>query len=232
MSDSSVKPLKPVQRNFIYEPSRQVTGSKLDELVPAYFANLNLHADCALMDELEVARQALVTSKASLNDRVYDGALDQGYAEKRVSQEVLQGLIHEGRKCFSSGKDQNSYKFSHIDFPDLSRALAKTLEALLQPTCRMQLFQSGRHWYPSNGFMGWHTNANVPGFRLYCSYASEAEQSFFRYLDPLSGGIVTDLDRAGWTFRCFRTDLQPFWHSVLSRVDRISFGFGIKFPIN
>ena len=106
-----------------------------------------------------------------------------------------------------------------------------TLEKLLEPRRVMRLFQSGRDWYPPNGYMGWHTNANVQGFRLYCSHTPVAQCSYFRYLDPLTNQIETSWDSAGWNFRCFRTDLEPLWHCVYSQTDRISFGYGLMFPI-
>ena len=56
---------------------------------------------------------------------------------------------------------------------------------------------SGWYIYPSNGYMGWHTNENKPGGRLYFTYAPSAQKSFFRYIDPISKKMETLWDNEG-----------------------------------
>jgi hypothetical protein len=87
---------------------------------------------------------------------------------------------------------------------------------------------SGRIWYPVNGFMGWHTNSNSEGLRLYCSYAREANKSFFRYCDPETNEIITSWDDSGWNFRIFKISKKHLWHSVYSDTDRFSIGYTLK----
>ena len=92
--------------------------------------------------------------------------------------------------------------------------------------------QSGSFWYPNNGYMGWHTNENQMGGRLYCSYAAEEHKSFFRYQIPGTEEIVTSWDEKGWTFRYFEVGDTPetrFWHCVYSNTDRISIGIKSRF---
>ena len=74
-------------------------------------------------------------------------------------------------------------------------------------------------------------NANVQGFRLYCSH-SVAQQSYFRYLDPFTDRAQNQLGQRWLEFQMFRTDLEPLWHCVYSQTDRISFGYGLMFPID
>jgi hypothetical protein len=82
---------------------------------------------------------------------------------------------------------------------------------------------TGRFYYPPGGFMGWHTNSNDLGFRIYATFCKEGGKSFFRYLD---GVIRTEYEEAGWNFRLFeiRRD-KLYWHCVYSDTDRFSFGF-------
>lgn len=87
---------------------------------------------------------------------------------------------------------------------------------------------SGLFWYPAGGYMGWHTNSNRPGERLFCTFVEEGGRSFFRYRDPLDGQVRTSWDRTGWTFRRFRvgaTRATLLWHCVFSAIERISLGF-------
>jgi hypothetical protein len=87
--------------------------------------------------------------------------------------------------------------------------------------------KSGETMYPPNhGYMGWHTNDNAPGYRLYLSYARQGEKSWFRYI--LDGKPHTAVDRAGWNFRLFKVGSPSLWHCVYSETTRISIGFRIK----
>ena len=88
---------------------------------------------------------------------------------------------------------------------------------------------SGEHYYPRTGFMGWHTNASAPCERLYITY-SDTGESFFRYYDEENDEIITDWDNPGLTFRLFPiTDKPPhFWHCVGSNCNRISLGYRLN----
>jgi hypothetical protein len=75
--------------------------------------------------------------------------------------------------------------------------------------------------------MGWHTNSNNKGYRIYCTFAKESEKSFFRFRDPETEEIVTSWDKKGWNFRMFKIGEKPIWHSVFSETDRISIGYSL-----
>ena len=87
--------------------------------------------------------------------------------------------------------------------------------------------------YPPTGYLGWHTNYDVPCKRLYITYASEDKKSFFRYRHPDTKEIITDYDDRGITIREFNVFDKPpyFWHCVGSDCVRISFGYRINPPI-
>ena len=89
---------------------------------------------------------------------------------------------------------------------------------------------SGHFIYPPTGYMGWHTNHTNPCIRLYITYASEDEKSFFRYRDRKTKEIITDYDNKGVTIRKFFIPKNKpyFWHCVGSMCDRISFGYRIN----
>lgn len=87
---------------------------------------------------------------------------------------------------------------------------------------------SGFFHYPPTGYMGWHTNSDVPCKRMYITWTREAGKSFFRYVQD--GKVVTDYDDARLTFRVFDiTDKPPYlWHCVGSETDRISIGYRLN----
>ena len=89
---------------------------------------------------------------------------------------------------------------------------------------------SGWFIYPPTGYMGWHTNYKKSCYRLYISYATEHQKSFFRYLNPETNEIITDYDDQGITIRKFFVPPKPpyFWHCVGSNCIRISLGYRIN----
>lgn len=220
------------KRDVLNAASARVTESKLDDLVQGYFVVLDLEEQKQLIHELEAAKNWLIYHRSQLNASDYDPELPKSEIERRLSLDHLLSIQHKDQGRVVAGSDVNQIKFSNIRFSALTHRLAVTLESLLEPRRTMRLFQSGRNWYPPNGYMGWHTNANVRGFRLYCSHARDSRQSYFRYFDPTTKEIKTSWDSKGWNFRFFRTDLEPLWHCVYSETDRISFGYGLMFPID
>ena len=83
---------------------------------------------------------------------------------------------------------------------------------------------SGCHFYPAQGFMGWHTNSNYSGTRVYISYSKEANSNSFSYIE--NGEVVQSYDRVGFTVRKFEVDNSNlFWHRVDASTKRFSLGF-------
>ena len=212
-------------------PSARVTDSNLDYLVENYFAVLDLSNQSELISQLEMAKNWLMDNREALNSTGYDPELSASTIEQRLSKDQLLSFQESPDNRFIADDDANQIKFGNVRFSALTQTLAHVLNERLEPRRLMRLFQSGRNWYPPRGYMGWHTNANVQGFRHYCSHAPVSRASYFRFQDPDSKAIVTSWDETGWNFRCFRTDLEPLWHCVYSETDRISFGYGLMFPL-
>lgn len=75
--------------------------------------------------------------------------------------------------------------------------------------------------YPVGGYMGWHNNANAPGYNLILSW-SQNGLGYFRYQDPLTKDLVTMQDKPGWTckvgyFGSFAEKEKVFWHSASAK---------------
>lgn len=227
---SSRPPLTP--QDVLNAASARVTESKLDDLIKGHFAVLDLGGHEDFIQHLEASKNWLIEHRSQLNTSEYNAELPSTEIERRLSLDHLQVIQNREPTRFVAGSDLNLIKFNNYAFRELTLKLAATLDSLLEPKRKMRLFQSGRNWYPKNGYMGWHTNANVQGFRLYCTHAPTSRQSYFRYMDPVTQKIETSWDSSGWNFKCFRTDLEPLWHCVYSETDRISFGYGLTFPID
>jgi len=104
----------------------------------------------------------------------------------------------------------------------------KLTETVRQAFPDYEVSPSGFFHYPPTGYMGWHTNSDVPCKRLYLTWAPCSGKSFFRYVQD--GQVVTDYDDEGITLRSFDiTDKPPYlWHCVGSEVDRISIGYRLN----
>ena len=74
--------------------------------------------------------------------------------------------------------------------------------------------------------MGWHTNCDVPGDRWYLIYNTEDKSSFFRYIDPHTGEMITKWEPKGWSINHFIVGdkKSPLWHCIYTNSNRISIG--------
>ena len=118
-----------------------------------------------------------------------------------------------------------------IAYPPMSISipLIDHLEETLQKTI---IRPTGNFLYPTGGYMGWHTNGNMPGVRVYLAYSPVDHGSYFKYVDRSTNTVITDWDDKGWTVRAFEVSQYPydfFWHCVgAPNAPRISFGYWFK----
>ena len=95
------------------------------------------------------------------------------------------------------------------------------LESLIEEKYNIKVSASGLCWYPPKSYMGWHTNSNLPGKRIYIVWAKEDNKSFFRWRDSKTQEVHTKWEKKGWNINIFDA---PDWHAVASWTDRISIG--------
>jgi predicted ribosomally synthesized peptide with nif11-like leader len=96
---------------------------------------------------------------------------------------------------------------------------------------------SGSLWYPPSSYRLWHTNETQPGWRMYvvdfdAPFDDPAHTSFFRYLNPRTGEIVTLREGPGLV-RFFRAEQDParlFWHCIVNPTRRHRWSFGFVVP--
>lgn len=191
---------------------------------------------------LDLARECIVLQRRGAPEA---SAAPDGFdaARTAVSEEALEAILGRGRDIHGIALQPEISNAIVVDARPV--ALASPLAAVrtaraslddhvaakLRALCgdpRATVHASGHFWYPPGGYMGWHTNSQRPGWRLYVTYADEGGRSFFRYRNPGSGEIVTSKD-GRWSFRLFRVDRRrPLWHAVYSETHRFSFGYRLR----
>lgn len=183
------------------------------------FDELDLSQNKRLIAGLDKVIQTIGYDPNKVERNLYRDCVSLKHAQERVSEDALSVLLEYGSRDVAT-LDCNLYKFNNISFDWLSGALVPSL-----PIKTKGLGLSGRIWYPPAGYMGWHTNDNNRGYKLYCTHCRESDKSFFRYRNPYTNEIVTSWDKAGWNFRIFRIQEELLWHCVYSETDRISIGY-------
>ena len=111
---------------------------------------------------------------------------------------------------------------------DIPADLTADLEAAIANYFTEVSAFSGKIWYRPGNCMSWHTNRDQSDSRLYLTYVTEDDKSFFRYQDPDTGEIITDLDKTGWQARIFDLGAEkPLWHCVCADTERLSLGVAL-----
>lgn len=145
-----------------------------------------------------------------------------------VSDEYISSGLHN---IFDHDKAHRSCQWLYkIVLPPMP-VLHKFFNALEESTGKKVTRVRGTLLYPPGGFMGWHTNSDVVGTRIYLAYSNIEKGSYFKYVDAASDDkqIVTSWDRKGWNIRMFEITSDPkelYWHCIESlTAHRVSFGF-------
>jgi len=199
----------------------------------------------SLRDDPELftlVRRAAALGKARARELLKDRR-PRPEAEREVGPEALDALLRGGGDRSDIRTDPHiadcvvfhAAGFATSLLEEEVRRLRLRIHRVVRRRCR-PLFVSARRWrmdvsghllYPPGGFMGWHSNSRVPGWRLYLSFAEEPGRSWFRNRDPDSGEVVTSWDR-GFDARLFRVDpARPLWHAVHSETWRTSMGWRV-----
>lgn len=104
----------------------------------------------------------------------------------------------------------------------------KLLHHLASTFPKHSIKATGGFLYEAGDFMGWHTNNNLPGYRMYITHCDEHNKSVFKYLDPRTNEVVSYVEPKGFTIKLFKiTTEETLWHCVSSDCNRYSIGFYI-----
>ena len=131
--------------------------------------------------------------------------------EKRLDQDIVSP---EGHETHYIGYDPNGTLCS----------LGLDIVQEMYPT--KEVIPTGGVYYPPMSYMGWHTNSDFVGKRVYVSWSAKADRNFFRY--KVGENTYTDFDKAGVNIREFTLTKDPlFWHCVGCSTQRFSLGYAV-----
>ena len=87
------------------------------------------------------------------------------------------------------------------------------------------------NYYPSKGYVGWHTNWNANAYQILFSW-SETGESWFKYRDPETKEVVTVQDKPGWNCRHYYFGHKSerdnhCWHAMYTECERITLAFKV-----
>lgn len=163
-----------------------------------------------------------------LQEEVYDHPSKQAML-KREGEDFLGK--HFGKKNRSTESRENyQIKTGHIQLTDrpITQILQSGLNSIFDTECQ----PLGDFIYPPGGFRTWHTNKfDVPNdqtsvWAIFFVFAEKSDASFFRFIDPNSGEMITSWDKVACAnvFRISRTPL--IWHCIKAEdTTRWSIGF-------
>ena len=150
-------------------------------------------------------------------------------AEYGTSKEYLEHLMEKGHKGWPQaikGIDIGVKKNLPEDWlklkHEMSNEFTRELGAQQNALCC---------YYPSDGFIGWHDNHDVPGFTILFNW-SEKGTGFYRYRDVVTGEIMTIQDKPGWSCKTGTygdgNEYPRQWHCARSYEPRWSIAFYIR----
>jgi len=140
---------------------------------------------------------------------------------------------------------RRDFHLVNVDHHTSQRKYDEYFDAKVRTLCALErLFGqevqfSASLWYPPNSYRLWHTNETQPGWRMYVvdfeDEAADPERtSFFRYMNPDTGDIVT-LNERTRVVRFFKVEQDPrklFWHCIVNPTRRHRWSFGFVVPEN
>jgi len=136
--------------------------------------------------------------------------------------------------CPNTSIHKNIFGFSRHDHFDntlfeIGRKLARKSIPELKDCETIQVKRTATVHYPANGgYLGWHTNANDPGWRIYIVYVEKKGMSFFKYYDSEDDSVKISHDPEGFSYRIFEVPkIGAMKHCVYTNVPRWSFGLRI-----
>ncbi len=147
--------------------------------------------------------------------------------EEMIAKALANGDTELKDKVFAFR--ENAYKM----YNDL-KPLMKTMVPLINETLGTDYLKMGisnnpmlyKEYMGNNGYMGWHTNCDNPGYRWYLVYNTHANSSYFRWIDPRNGHMYQAVEPKGWSINQFKLTgcEEALWHTIYTSQTRLSIG--------
>ena len=151
-------------------------------------------------------------SEKYCDDIMAEGSMHKGFPEKDYM--IPMGGDVDGQ--VEALLDDSPYYKDHI------------ATKLTEANKNIQLFLGAAHcalfsFYPAEGFIGWHNNANAPGYNVIFTW-SETGEGFFQYRDENNTTVKVN-DSKGWSAKLCRFPSYteaPLYHSAYTKCRRFT----------
>ena len=203
--------MNPASEKFFHPEIVNITN-------PDILNNLNKIKDSILQAEIkgepslgEPYDETNCLSDKFCDDLVAQGSKHSGYPPPGT--EWVYSVLQETNTIRMSNETYEFFHESHI-------------ELQYQITCNHQALIG---YYPPQGFIGWHNNANAGGYVVLFTW-SETGEGHFLYRDE-NNKTVKVPDKPGWCAKMLyfphhhETEKQKFYHAAYTDCRRISLGF-------
>lgn len=158
-------------------------------------------------------------------ERSREAVMTPEYACGQEYMQFMQTKTVDGFPEVTHGIDLMKFK---SPYESLQKALVKLDNELLAWSGSRN--NAVKMLYPKGGFMGWHHNANAPGYNILLSWSKDGT-GYFRYQDPVTKEVVTMHDEPGWTCKVgyYGAWDQPnkiYWHCAnAEHEERLTLGY-------
>lgn len=176
--------------------------------------------------KIEVTDCNIVNKLASIITSDIKSSYYAGVPSLHLSQEKVRATSFDKLDVIRSSPHKDKLESDRLAIKILECVSLSRLQEWVEQQYPDYIFNiSNTIIYPPGGYIGWHTNANQVGLRLYLHWVENVGQSSFKYWD--GSQVVDDTENEKCFMRIFRiTDAaNPFWHCVDSNTWRVSIGF-------
>lgn len=212
----------------------------IDRIGPELTASLDLFKDWVFRDNTqrtlhsEIARQPF-------------SLFDRGDAEASASLSYLAGMdhgAHVGYPLELRGVDLNYETVKKLDHRFDEGFVREIRDVNFEVDSQLQTYLGAKlsalkAFYPSRGYIAWHTNWNAPGYNIVFTY-SPSGKGYWRHIDPTGAESIAPReerlvhipDTPGWHCKAgyFGTKAQTdriVWHSAYTDEPRVTLSYVI-----
>ena len=185
---------------------------------------------------LEILKNIEENLIPAINSLTYFDEDKKTNAKKYTSEEYCHKIISKGRD--HQGLPEAAYHLSVLSSKHFSKLEGwdNTLEPLIfSESIKLQEYLSSNNqalfaYYPPEGYIGWHNNADAPGYNVLFTW-SETGDGWFAYKDD-DGKTIKVQDERGWTCKMMhfasyydKKNRNPMYHTAYTNCKRITMAF-------
>ena len=124
------------------------------------------------------------------------------------------------------------WAFSQGHYAHQLNSRSAELQAMVDAIFEQHCHPVGDFIYPPKGYRSWHTNKfDSESWAIFFVHVDQAEKSFFRFIHPDSGEMITSWDQP-FSINIFQIQANPlFWHCIASE-EAVRWSQGFLIPDN